>query len=81
MVTADELNLECHTLLTSFNDLCEIETQAMETITWSTNNGGRSPLGTKMQGLAAAFKHAIQRDGSLLAEQLWNKRHKSIRPC
>jgi hypothetical protein len=47
--------------------LWEIEMQAIQTITWSTN-GGRSPLGTKMQWLTVAFKHAIRPDGSLLAK-------------
>jgi hypothetical protein len=67
MVTADELILEWDTLLTSFNNLWEIEMQAIQTITWSTN-GGRSPFGTKTQGLMVAFKHTIiQPDESLLS--------------
>jgi hypothetical protein len=68
MVTADKLILEWDALLTcSFNDLWEIERQAIQTITWSTNGGRGSPLGTKTQGPTAAFKHAmIQPDGKLL---------------
>jgi hypothetical protein len=56
-----------------------IEMQAIQAVTcWSTN-GSRSPLGTKMQGpTTVAFKHAIQPDGSLLAEQLWKEQQKSI---
>jgi hypothetical protein len=60
--------------------LWEIETQAIQAVTWSTN-GGRSPLGTKMQeGPRVAFKHAIQPDGSLLKENYRKKNRKQSDP-
>jgi hypothetical protein len=67
MVAADGLILKWDAALTFFNDLWEIKMQAIQSITWNTN-AGRSLLGTKMPGWTAAFKHAIQPDGSLLAE-------------
>jgi hypothetical protein len=46
MVTADKLILEWDAFLTSFNDLWEIELEAIHASTWNTNCGGSSPLGT-----------------------------------
>ena len=82
MITADQLILEWDTTHTSFNDLWEIEMEAIETISWSSNGGSSPPetIGTKMQRLTAGFEHIIQPDTMLLAEQRWKDRQQSTNP-
>jgi hypothetical protein len=68
MVIADKLILEWDTLFTSLNDLWEVEMQAIQMITWSTNGRRSLAAWNEVQGPMTTFKHAIQPDGSLLAE-------------